>query len=904
MNYLESKTIPPAIPSRIVPWNNLQERLREGLNRKLTLVVSVAGSGKTTCLNHFFHAAVSFGHHAIWLSLDSRDNNYSQFWDSLFSALEKLELGLNTEGYPESKDRGTDKSWLIEALDRIAGAPFEIYLVLDNYQEITSPTIHDDLMFWIEHMPDNMHIAIASRLIPPLPLSRLRGQNQLVEIRSEHLFLDLYTTTKFLREIKGINASDEDIHSLYELTCGWIGGLQLASGALQSLGDTPSAPLTPVLTNRYIKDYLIEEVFSQQEQHIRDFLLKTSILNRLTEELCVEVTGCKEHEHVLDVLVRAGLFITPLDERGEYFCYHPLFAKVLRQHLNLVTPEEIPLLYTRASEWFERKGFLDDAIEYALAAEDDDRVIRLFERSMFEVFDKIEGQFFVLDESRQRGWLSSLSEERFSESTPFLLLNAWSNFVASRPRESNLYLTKVRQSLTDLQSEDSSSVLPAHLEEILSAIEAGNANMDGDYYHAIELSQNALSDFHGGSVWFRVTLLCLLGEALASVGDIDESMRSYNRAKAVSVAFGGNQLEQFCSYEIGKLYFQQGQLDLALETWKKALPSLGGDKKFELYSVGLLYVGLGRLNVFRGNLEDATEYLKQAQSLLLKSKNLFCHLELQIAFAYLYKVQGNSFKAYNTIAAASELALSSYSDIAPRYSAWETFICHAKIALSNGDPATAQAALAKLDRHLSPNNSYYKMQAELIRASILYMQFRNEEALKALALVSYNAQKAGYYGISQEVMVVRAACLYDLGKIDVAVIELTLALDAADRGDYVLPFMLGTPAIEELLYRILYERGGKAALSVKRRTLCRDLLSIRKLQRADKGSQTKRVTASLSKREVEILKLLEQGLNKQEIADSLHISFNTVKTHVKNIYKKLEVHNRAAAAQISPDFLE
>ncbi|MDR2715997.1 MAG: hypothetical protein LBB46_04540, partial [Coriobacteriaceae bacterium] len=154
MSYLESKTIPPPAPPRIVPWNSLQASLREGLGRRLTLVVSVAGSGKTTCLNHFFQVAVSFGQHAVWLSLDARDNDRFRFWNSFFSTLEKLELDLSPAAFAESlRGDGADQAGLIEALDRIAAAPFEIYLVLDNYQEITSQAVHDDLMFWIEHMP-------------------------------------------------------------------------------------------------------------------------------------------------------------------------------------------------------------------------------------------------------------------------------------------------------------------------------------------------------------------------------------------------------------------------------------------------------------------------------------------------------------------------------------------------------------------------------------------------------------------------------------------------------------------------------------------------------------------------------------------------------------------------------
>lgn len=332
----------------------------------------------------------------------------------------------------------------------------------------------------------------------------------------------------------------------------------------------------------HIREYVLEEVFFQQDTPTQDFLLKTSILEKLSEPLCKELVSVRPLDRpidasfihpTLDTLFKSGLFLSSLDQEGEWYRYHSFFSETLRYQLSMTIPDIIKDLYAKASSWSERRGLLDDAIGYALLAEKDDRVMRLFERTMLDSLDTLDGEIFVLDEARHRRWLHSLPEERYYNDTTFLLLNAWSKFVAGSPKESMRYIARAKRSLAerfDTTYDPESDII---IEEILLAIEAGNANMEGDYHHGIELVRSALEKYrYEGSAWFKVTLLCLLGEAQGVIGDADASLRSYGQAKAVSMAFDGRQLAQFCSYEIGKIYYQQGQFDLAFDTWQKAIP--------------------------------------------------------------------------------------------------------------------------------------------------------------------------------------------------------------------------------------------------------------------------------------------------------------------------------------------
>ncbi|MCL1846680.1 MAG: LuxR C-terminal-related transcriptional regulator [Coriobacteriia bacterium] len=908
LGYLTNKTIPPPPPPRLVPVGKLHSRLQTGLSKRLTLLTAVAGSGKTTCLSSFFQTVSRTDKRAVWLTLDTSDNERSRFWVSFLDALASLDPGLSTTVSAMSESSWTgfaDMDWLSQPLGQIAALPFEIFFVLDDYQKISSEQISTDLIYWIEHMPDTIHLAIASRVPPAFSLSRLRGQDQLVEIQSRDLFLDLAGTARFLRQTKGLEVSQEEVHALFELTGGWIAGLQLAIGSLQGKDGESRISLDSSRVNRHIRTYMVDEVLNQQEDSLKLFLLRTSILKRLSVSLCAEVAGAEKNGHSLESLIQAGLFVAPLDDTGEWYSYHPLFAEALRQHLSVVLPEEISQLYIRASAWSERMRYLDDALDYAMSAKDDDRVIRLFERTMLAAFNQLDGETFILDEWRVRGWLKALPAERYGEDLPFLLLNAWSNFVASRPQESMGYLQRTRQSLSTWSiNEKDAPQLISGVEEILATIEAGNASMDGDYDRAVELSRNALSQLRAGSIWFRVTLLCLLGEALAGIGDIDESMRSYAQAKAASAAFGGEQLEQYCSYQIGKLYLQRGQLERAAETWGNAIPLHESEGKLAVFTLGLLNVALVRLHTIRGNIDEASRYLEQAQSILFRTGNLFCQLELQTAHAYLLEAQGFYAESLGIIATASERALSSYREIVPRSSAWETFICHARISLSSGDPIAAEKMCATLGELIAPHEGYYRVQTDLIQATIMQATGKSKEALRSLNEILPEIERIICPSLMIDAMVLRAVCLHSLEQKKAAAIEFTLAVDAADKEYYIQPFINNSPVIGELLYRLFCEKKGGTAIRKTRRSLCKRLLNLRKSLFPELRINEMQTITNLTKREKDILKLLEKGMTKLEIADSLHISVNTVKTHVKNIYKKLDVHERTAAFSISGSVVE
>src|SRR5215217_4930376 len=394
--------VPPTQP-KVVVRPRLIEHLDEGLDRKVTLISAPAGFGKTTLLGEW---VAGCGRAAAWLSLEERDNDPTRFLTYLVAALQTIapNMGEGVQGALQSPQPPPAEAMLTALLNEIITLPDDFVLVLDDYHAIDARAVDDALTFLLEHLPPGMHLAIATREDPSLPLARLRARGQLTEVRASDLRFTISETAEFLREMMGLDLSAEEIDALETRTEGWIAGLQLAALSMRGREDVPGFIRAFAGDNRYILDYLVEEVLQRQPERIRSFLLQTSILERLSGPLCDAVTGQEEGNARLEALERGNFFVVPLDDKRHWYRYHHLFAEVLSAHLMAEQPDLVPALHRRASEWYEHNGSRADAIQHALAAED-------FERAA----DLIEPAVPAMRRSRREatllGWLRALPDE-------------------------------------------------------------------------------------------------------------------------------------------------------------------------------------------------------------------------------------------------------------------------------------------------------------------------------------------------------------------------------------------------------------------------------------------------------------------------------------------------------------
>ena len=403
--------IPPSRP-KVVLRSRLIERLNEGLSagRKLTLISAPAGFGKTTLVSEWVAGCERLEPkvRVAWLSLDEGDNDPVRFLTYLVAALQTIEanIGKGMLGLLQSPQPPPTEAILTALLNEITAIPDDFVLVLDDYHVLDAKPVDQALTFLLEHLPPQMHLVIATREDPHLPLARLRARGQLTELRAADLRFTPAEAAGFLNQVMALNLSAEDITALETRTEGWIAGLQLAALSMRGQQDVPGFIRAFAGDHRYIVDYLVAEVLQRQPEPLRSFLLQTAILDRLNGPLCDAVTTLEGGSARLEALVRGNFFVVPLDDQRHWYRYHHLFADVLRMHLMAEQPDQVSALHRRASEWYEHNGSTDDAIRHALAAEDFERAATLIELAVPEMRRSRQGATVT-----ELGWLKALPDE-------------------------------------------------------------------------------------------------------------------------------------------------------------------------------------------------------------------------------------------------------------------------------------------------------------------------------------------------------------------------------------------------------------------------------------------------------------------------------------------------------------
>ena len=453
---LETKLYLPKWRPSLVSRPRLIERLDQGTEHKLTLVSVPAGFGKTTLLAEWLAATEAGGRRAAWVSLDQSDNDPALFWAYFIAALQTVQSGVGESALsllhsPKPPPIESVLTTLINEINTIqdpsTGSGHGFVLVLDDYHLIDAKPVHSAITFLLDHLPPQMHLVIASRSDPPLPLARLRGRGESTELRVSDLRFTPDEAAAFLNEAMGLDLSADNVAALETRTEGWIAGLQLAALSMRGREDVSGFIKAFAGDDRYIVDYLVEEVLQRQPERVRSFLLQTSILERLSGPLCDAVTDRKDGKGVLEALERGNLFVVPLDDKRQWYRYHHLFADVLRAHSMEEQPGVLPTLHRRAAAWFEESGMAAEAIEQARAGGDHETVARILSAN-FEEFDRA-GRHMSIS-----SWAASLPE----------------TMVRKRPRLALIHAASAMASEDNLQA---ARKLTSWAEDAINVIEDG-----------------------------------------------------------------------------------------------------------------------------------------------------------------------------------------------------------------------------------------------------------------------------------------------------------------------------------------------------------------------------------------------------------------------------------------------
>jgi LuxR family maltose regulon positive regulatory protein len=878
--------IPPA-SHNLVSRPRLTARMNEGLRHTLTLVSAPAGFGKTTLLSEWVRRRrdeKAPSPPIAWVSLDGGDNDPVRFWAYFIAALETLQSGIGESAMAllHASPPPPVEMFLTSLINAVAAIPRDFALILDDYHVIESQTVHDAVAFLLDHLPPAMHLIIASRADPPLPLSRLRARGQLVEVRAADLRFAPDEAAAFLNQVMGLGLTPEHIATLESRTEGWIAGLQLAALSMQGRQDISGFLAAFAGSQHYILDYLVEEVLQRQPESIQTFLLRTSILDRMTGPLCDAVVGQgvpTSGQEILDYLEHANLFIIPLDDRRQWYRYHHLFAEFLRSRLYQVQPRQVAELHRRAAEWYEQcaaslgdQGLATDAIRHALEAQDFERAAHLIEQHVRETLMRGETST-LLD------WLRALPEPMV-HARPYLgLARAWGLVIAGQLGAAEPY---VQEAVRLAAPAD------VKIQGEAAAISAFIATLKGDVPHAIEFARQALERLPADDLFLRGMAALNLGMAYDISEDIAAASQAYTEARAIGQEAGNSLLSLMAMVQLADLKVQQGKLHAAGDIYQQAI-RLASEPGKQLPFTGIAYASLGRLLYEWNNLDEAAQCLTTCIELGRQWESTDMRLAGSIDLAQVRQAQGDVESAQE-LSRQAEQAMQGQVVSPPTISVAQAHQARLWVRQGAIEPAIRWAdAYQARSGAASGYPGYLRHVEGATWARVLMAQGRPEPVAGLLESLLQAAEGAGQAGHVVELMGLRALVFQSLGDAARAAATLEQALRLAEPEGYVRTFVDEGEPMRALLRRL--EIGDWRLKAYVQRLLASFDLSPTPISNLQSP-----ISDLLSEREREVLQLIADGLSNQEIAVRLVVAVSTVKTHVNNIYGKLGVQSRTQAA--------
>jgi LuxR family transcriptional regulator, maltose regulon positive regulatory protein len=875
---LETKFFVPRPRRGIVPRARLCQRLDSILEAKLTLVAAPAGFGKTTLLADWLASRLPGGATVAWLSLDQSDDDPASFWIYLVSALQTVlpEIGASALALLQSPQLPPIETVLTMLLNQLGALSHDVLLVLDDYHLIDKQEIHAGMEYLIDHLPPRTHLVVASRIDPALPLPRLRARGELVEVRAADLRFTADEATDYLNDVMALHLTANDVSALDERTEGWIAALQLAALSMQGRDDVAGFVADFAGDDRYIVDYLVEEVLQRQPEAVRGFLLQTSILDRLGASLCDAVTGEHSGKAMLEALERRNLFVVPLDDSRRWYRYHHLFADVLRTHLLNEQPDLLGNLHSRASAWYAENGEPSDAIRHALAASTFATAADLVERAAAAALRNRQ-------EATLLSWLKALPDQLLRDRPVLsdiyagaLLSNGHFDEVEPRLRDAELGLRAPRAVVLDKEGF-------RRLPGTIAVHRAGLALAQGDLTHARQHARRALDLIAEGDHMWRGAAAAILGLASWASGDLESAHRTYaegmlrlQRAGHISDVLG-------CAITLADIRIAQGRLHDARRTYKQALQLATEHGPSVLRGTADMHVGLSQLDRERNDLEAATQHSLRVRELGEQNGLPQNPYRWRVAMARIREAEGDLDGALELLDEARQRYTSDFSPNVRPIGAMK-----ARVFIRQGRLAEALAWARSQDLSAEDELTYLREFEHITLARLLLAQGCAPEALALLDRLLLAAEDGGRTGSVIEVLVLQALAQQSRDQMHAALVTLEHALRLAEPEGYVRVFVdEGAP--------LVYLLQAAARQEIAPKYVRQLLASIGETQNRAPSKQG--LIEPLSERELEVLRLLASELDGPEIARELTVSLSTLRTHTRSIFNKLEVNNRRAAVR-------
>ena len=912
---LATKLHRPLPRAHLVRRPQLAERLTQGVMGALTLVSAPAGFGKTTLLAQWLAES---GLPAAWLSLEPSDNEPVRFLSYLIAALQTLDPHLGAVELallqmPQPAAAETVLTLLTNDVERYGRERGDFVLVLDDYHVLDAQPIDQALTYLVEHLPPQMHLIIATREDPQLPLARLRAGGHLTELRANDLRFTPSEAAAFLDQVMGLSLSAEDIAVLEDRTEGWIAGLQLAALSLQGQQDVPGFIQAFAGDHRYIVDYLVEEVLQRQPEAVRRFLLQTAMLDRLHGPLCDAVTGQEGGNARLLALERGNFFVVTLDDQRHWYRYHHLFADVLSAHLRAEQPEQVSTLHRRASAWYERHGSAAEAIRHALEAFDFGRAADLIELA-------VPAMRRNRQEATVLGWLKALPDElvhvRPVLSVHYagtLLLHCEIEGVEARLRDAERWLDR-KTDMGELALASPAEMVVVDEEEFrrlpgsIALYRAAIAMALGDVANTMKYARRVLDLVPEDDHLLRASAEGFLGLAYWTSGDLEAAHQSYAECMALVQRVGHISDAIGCSIALADIRISQGRLREAMSTYERGLQLATEQSAILLRGAADMHVGMSELHLEHYDLDAATQHLLRSKELGELAGLPQNRYRWHVAMARIRKAEGDLAGALDLLQEAERLYV---SDFFPNVRPIAALRSRVWVAQGRVGEAFGWAREQGLSAH--DDLSYLHEFEHITLARVLLTQYTSDradrflrEAMGLLERLLQAAEAGERTGRAIEILIVQALAHQEQGDISAALVPLSRALTLAEPEGYVRIFIDEGPPMAVLLAR-LHEHARKqprATLTNVPLAYIERLLALLRRERVQEGisptapsapAPTQALLNPLTERELEVLRLIAAGLSNREIAARLVLALSTVKSYDNTIYSKLQVESRTQA---------